>query len=82
MTADEIYKAHVLKESSIRGIKRGPEKEEIWKKFGYVTCYHPPVNETHLASYILVPTEKVYSYTEELYKKALAKGANLITGRK
>lgn len=35
-----------------------------------IKCYNPPVNEIHLADYILVPDEKVYGHTKELYIKA------------
>jgi len=35
-----------------------------------IKCYNPPVNESHLADYILVPEEKVYEHTKELYMKA------------
>lgn len=33
----------------------------------FIRCYHPPVNIIHLADYIYVPKEDVYTYTKKLY---------------
>lgn len=41
-----------------------------------VKCYHPPANITHLADYILVPEDKVYDHTKELYEKGLDRKVN------
>lgn len=49
-------------------------KDEEWLKLGFVKCYHPRINETHLADYILVPFDQVYEHTKELYFKGLSDG--------
>lgn len=36
----------------------------------FIKCYNPPVNEMHLADSILVPEDKVYEHTKELYMNA------------
>lgn len=36
-----------------------------------IRCYHPPVNISHLADYILVPENEIYNYTKRLYEKGL-----------
>jgi len=55
-------------------ISDGSEKGDMLNNDdNHVRCYHPPVNETHLASYIWIPLDQVYKYTKELYEKGKEK---------
>lgn len=38
------------------------------KEVKFVKCYHPSINKTHLSDYILVPEERVYEHTKNMYK--------------
>ncbi len=53
----------------IKHIPDNTTDEELFN-MGLIRCFHPRINETHLADYILIPIEQSYEYTKELYQKA------------
>lgn len=58
----------------IEDVKDTVKSDEEWLKLGFIRCYYPKINETHLSNYILVPFDQVYEYTKELYTKGLSDG--------
>lgn len=58
-------------------VKHKPEHvpdDEKLSEMGFVRCYHPRINETHLADYILVPFDQVYEHTKQLYLDGMSDG--------